>query len=141
MLVAGFGIPFSALCGWLVFTTYPPRPPYEILATRAFFIVLSIFSLSAAAYSIYFFFHPVTWQVQVSAQSIRWQSPHLPRQSREIPLSEIVAARASGGDVSVLELHLASGEIITLPSPCVGRYPERILNALTAANPQIRALT
>ena len=131
LLVAGFGILFSALCAWLVFTT----------SAGALGVALSVFGISAAVYSVYFFLRPVSWRVQVSTQSIRWQSPHLPRQTREIPLSEISAARVSTGDPAALELHLHSGEIISLPSACIGREPERILHALLAENPKIEALT
>src|ERR1043165_5753156 len=67
-------------------------------------------------------------------------SPHFPRQSREIPLLEIHRVRASTNDPVALELHLLSGEIISLPPACIGREPERVLEAMTAMNPRIKAL-
>ncbi len=100
-------------------------------------IVLAVFGTLGLLYSIYFWLRPVTWSVELSSDRLRWQSPHWPRQTREIPVSDIVAASATGGETDTIELRLSSGERVCLPPTCVGREPELLIRALTELNPRI----
>ena len=127
ILVAVLGLLFSTFCFFLVVTT----------SAGIFGIVLAIFGLSCAAYSIYFWLRPVTWMVEVSDQSLRWQSPHLPRLSRELALSDILAVWVTSGETETVELRLISGDLISLPPACV-HDPRELVAALLAANPKIR---
>jgi hypothetical protein len=100
-------------------------------------VVLAAFFTFGMLYSIYFYVRPVTWSVELSADRLRWQSPHWPRQSREISVSDIVAATTTGGDADTVELRLSSGERICLPATCVGRDPESLVRAISELDPGI----
>ena len=128
LFTAAFGILFSAFCVYLLATS----------SVGALGLLLAVLGASCAAYSIYFWLHPVAWTVELSEETLRWQSPHMPRVTRELPLSDIVSAWASPTETETVELHLASGERVSLPPACVPR-PRELVAALIAANPNIRS--
>jgi hypothetical protein len=100
-------------------------------------VVLAVFFTFGLLYSLYFYIRPVTWSVELYADRLRWRSPHWPRQSREISVSDIVAASATGGETDTVELRLSSGETVRLPPICVGRDPESLVRALAELSPRI----
>ncbi len=100
-------------------------------------VLLAAFFTFGMLYSIYFYVRPVTWMLELSADRLRWQSPHWPRQSREISVSDIVAASITGGETDTVELRLSSGERICLPPTCVGRDPKSLVRAISESNPRI----
>lgn len=126
LVTAAFGISLSAVCCLLLATT----------SVGAVGVLLAVFGAAGAAYCIYFWFHPVAWTVELSDEYVRWQSPHLPRTSRELPLSQIVAAWTSPTETETVELRLTSGEVVSLPPTCVP-HPRQLAAALRAANPNI----
>ena len=130
LLTAAFGILLSAVCCFLLATTSVGAPG----------VVLAVFGAAGAAYSIYFWVHPVAWTIELSDESLRWRSPHLPRFVRELALSEIAAAWTSPTETEAVELRLTSGELVSIPPSCVPR-PRELVSALHAANPKIRDQT
>lgn len=127
LLTGAFSILLSAVCCFLLVSS----------SVGTLGVLLTVFGAAGAVYSIYFWLHPVTWTVELSDHSLRWQSPHLPRVVRELSLSEIAAAWTSSTETETVELRLTSGELVSLPPPCVP-HPRKLVSALHAANPRIR---
>ncbi|HEY5894803.1 MAG TPA: hypothetical protein VIT91_16395 [Chthoniobacterales bacterium] len=123
ILTALFSVAFGGLCWFLVFTS----------SIGFFGVVLAVYGTFGLLYCIYFWLRPVTWSVELTSERLRWQSPHWPRQTREIPVSDIVAASAT----DTVELRLSSGETVRLPPTCVGRHPGSLVRALTQMSPGI----
>jgi hypothetical protein len=97
-------------------------------------VVLAVLFTFSLLYFIYFYIHPVTWSVKLIDDRLSWYSPHFPSQTRDISVSEIVGVSVTGGEPEKVVLRLSSGETVSIPPPCVGRDPERLIQALIESN-------